>query len=48
MDDDIRINEVEVQKLERVGTHSHIIGLGLDDNLNPLPVSIVVVSDFSI
>lgn len=35
MDDDFRITEIEAQKLERVGTHSHIVGLGLDDNLNP-------------
>lgn len=26
----------EVPKIERIGVHSHISGLGLDDHLNPM------------
>ena len=29
----------EVTKIERIGAHSHIRGLGLDDTLDPRPVS---------
>ena len=29
----------EVTRIERIGAHSHIRGLGLDDTLDPRPVS---------
>lgn len=32
------VEEHVVQKLERIGAHSHIRGLGLDDKLQPLQV----------
>jgi len=35
-----KITEIkDVTKIERIGAHSHIRGLGLDDNLEPRPVS---------
>ena len=29
----------EITRIERIGAHSHIRGLGLDDSLDPRPVS---------
>ena len=29
----------EVTRIERIGAHSHIRGLGLDDTLDPRPIS---------
>ena len=29
----------EITRIERIGAHSHIRGLGLDDTLDPRPVS---------
>ena len=29
----------EITRIERIGAHSHIRGLGLDDALDPRPVS---------
>lgn len=29
----------EITKIERIGAHSHIRGLGLDDGLDPRPVN---------
>ena len=35
-----KINEVkDVTRIERIGAHSHIRGLGLDDSLEPRNVS---------
>ncbi|MES1912791.1 MAG: RuvB-like 2 [Cercozoa sp. M6MM] len=37
---DVRLESAsEVQKVERIGAHSHIRGLGLDDALQPRPMS---------
>ena len=35
----------EITKIERIGAHSHIRGLGLDDSLDPRPVSQVRTRD---
>ena len=36
----LQVAEVrEVTRIERIGAHSHIRGLGLDDTLDPRPVS---------
>lgn len=36
-----KVQEVrEITKIERIGAHSHIRGLGLDDGLEPRNVSI--------
>ncbi len=32
----------EITRIERIGAHSHIRGLGLDDSLDPRPVSQVL------
>uniref|UniRef100_A0A6G3MEN6 RuvB-like helicase n=1 Tax=Henneguya salminicola TaxID=69463 RepID=A0A6G3MEN6_HENSL len=37
---------IDLTKLERIGAHSHISGLGLDDNLHPLDVSDGMVGQF--
>ena len=29
----------EITRIERIGAHSHIRGLGLDDTLDPRPIS---------
>ena len=34
----------DVTRVERIGAHSHIRGLGLDDTLDPRPVSQVCVN----
>ena len=31
-------------RIERIGAHSHIRGLGLDDTLDPRPVSQVILA----
>lgn len=37
-----KVQEVrEITKIERIGAHSHIRGLGLDDGLEPRNVSIL-------
>ncbi len=38
-----QVSEVrQVTRMERIGAHSHIRGLGLDDTLDPRPVSQVI------
>ena len=34
----------EITRIERIGAHSHIRGLGLDDSLDPRPISQVDTS----
>ncbi len=36
----------EITRIERIGAHSHIRGLGLDDSLDPRPVSQVLRGGF--
>lgn len=37
---DVRMSEVkDVTRIERIGAHSHIRGLGLDDSLEPRQIS---------
>ena len=36
----------EITRIERIGAHSHIRGLGLDDTLDPRPISQVPFLDF--
>ena len=37
----------EITRIERIGAHSHIRGLGLDDTLDPRPISQVCNFKFS-
>lgn len=35
-----KVSEVrDITRIERIGAHSHIRGLGLDESLDPRPVS---------
>ena len=38
----------EITRIERIGAHSHIRGLGLDDTLDPRPISQVGSRDLHI
>ena len=40
--------EKEINKIERIGTHSHIRGLGLDESLTPRNTSQGMVGQVSI